>query len=59
MKGTIYRNRLSKGTQVKKGWKPLSYGRMMSTVGVDSSRSSAAKPTYVRYLPCLLTFLLT
>jgi len=26
MKGTIYGNRLSKGTQVKKVWEPLDYG---------------------------------
>lgn len=25
MKGTIYRNRLPRGTQVKKGWEPLLY----------------------------------
>ena len=32
---------------------------MMNKVGVNSSRPSAAKPTYVRYLPSLLTYLLT
>jgi len=31
----------------------------MNTLGVDSIRPSAVKPTYVRYLPTLFTYLLT
>jgi hypothetical protein len=35
MKGTVYGNRLSRGTQVKKGWEPLVWGPPRSQT-VDS-----------------------
>ena len=51
------------GCQGVRKWKKLGnrwvMERMMNTFGVDSSRPSAAKPTYVGYLPSILSYVLT